>query len=218
MPEALPAVTVPALRTIGLSLARPSSVVSGRGCSSLSTVTGPALPPGTSTGDDLLGEIARRHRLAGALLRAQREGVLVGARDLVLLGHVLAGLRHRVDAVLRLHQRIDEAPAERGVMDFGAALERLLRLAHDQRRARHRFDAAGDGKLGLAAADGARGIADGVEAGGAQPVDGQAGNASRGCPPAAAPCARRCGCPRRPGWRSRTRPRRAPTSRLWGCA
>ena len=44
-PDALPAVTVPGLRTIGFSFARPSNVVSGRGCSSLSTTTGPALPP-----------------------------------------------------------------------------------------------------------------------------------------------------------------------------
>ena len=35
--------------TIGFSLVRPSSVVSGRGCSSLSTMMGPALPPGTDT-------------------------------------------------------------------------------------------------------------------------------------------------------------------------
>ena len=46
-PDALPAVTVPGLRTIGLNFARPSSVVSGRGCSSFSTLTGPAFPPGT---------------------------------------------------------------------------------------------------------------------------------------------------------------------------
>jgi len=49
-PEALPAVTVPGLRTIGFSFESPSSVVSGRGCSSLSTLMGPALPPGTDTG------------------------------------------------------------------------------------------------------------------------------------------------------------------------
>ena len=49
-PDALPAVTVPGLRTIGFNFVRPSSVVSGRGCSSLSTMTGPALPPGTDTG------------------------------------------------------------------------------------------------------------------------------------------------------------------------
>ncbi len=49
-PDALPAVTVPGLRANGLSLASPSSVVSGRGCSSFATTTGPARPPGTSTG------------------------------------------------------------------------------------------------------------------------------------------------------------------------
>jgi len=127
--------------------------------------------------DDLFGEISRRHRLAGALLRAQRERVLVRARDLVFLGHVLAGLRHGVDAVLRLDHGIDEAPAQRGVVNFGAAREGLLRLAHDQRGARHRFDAAGDGEFRFAAANGARGIADGVEAGGAQPIEGDAGDA-----------------------------------------
>jgi hypothetical protein len=41
---------------------------------------------------------------ARALLRADRHRVLVGARHLEFLGDVLAGLRHRIDAVLRLHQ------------------------------------------------------------------------------------------------------------------
>src|SRR6185437_8296038 len=50
MPEALPAVMVPGLRTIGLSFAKSSSVVPGRRCSSLSTAIGPALPPGDCTG------------------------------------------------------------------------------------------------------------------------------------------------------------------------
>ena len=136
----------------------------------------PALAAGNFDRDDLLGEIARRHRLARALLRAHRKSILVGARDLIFLGDVLAGLGHGVDAVLRLEQRIDEAPAERGVVDIGAALERLLRLAHDQRRAGHRFDAAGDGELGLAAANGARSVTDGIEAGSAEPVDGDAGH------------------------------------------
>ena len=164
-PEALPAVTVPGLRTNGLSLASPSSVVSGRGCSSFSTVTGPPLPPGTSTGDDLLGEIARCHRLARALLRAQREGILVGARDLIFLGDVLAGLRpwnrRRIAAFI---SGLMKRQPMRGVVDLGAALERLLRLGHDERRARHRLDAAGDGEIDLARADGARGGTDRVEA------------------------------------------------------
>ena len=48
-PEALPAVTVPGVRKGVLSLARPSSVVSGRGCSSTSTTVSP-LRPGMVTG------------------------------------------------------------------------------------------------------------------------------------------------------------------------
>ncbi len=53
---------------------------------------------------DLLGEITRGDGRTGALLRADRERILIGARNLEFLGDVLAGLRHRVDAVLRLHQ------------------------------------------------------------------------------------------------------------------
>ena len=117
--------------------------------------------------------------LGGALLRAQRKRVLILARHLEFLGDVLAGLGHGVDAVLRLHQRIDEAPAERGIVNFGRARKRLAGLAHDERRPRHRFDAARDGELHLAGADRARRIADGVEARRAQPVDGDAGNAVR---------------------------------------
>ena len=125
---------------------------------------------------DLLGEITGGAGARGALLRAQCERVLVGARDLILLRHVLGGLRHRVHAVLPLDQRVDEAPAERGVANFGTALERLLRLGHHERRARHRFDAAGNGEIDLAAFDGARGVADRIETGGAEPIYCEAGN------------------------------------------
>src|SRR5664279_430900 len=93
---------------------------------------------------DFLGEIARCDRCSSALLRADRERVLIGARNLELLGDVLAGFRHRIDAVLRLHQRIDEAPADGGVVNFGRTRKRFRRLAHHERRPRHRFDAAGD--------------------------------------------------------------------------
>src|SRR5215831_16473144 len=50
--------------------------------------------------DDLPGEISRGNCLAGALLRTQRKSILVGAADLKFLGHVLAGFRHGIDAVL----------------------------------------------------------------------------------------------------------------------
>ena len=129
--------------------------------------------------DDLLGEIAGGGGARGALLRAQRERILVLARHLIFLGDVLAGLGHRIDAVARLHRRIDEAPAERGVVGLDRARKRLARLAGDERRPRHRLDPAGDGEIHLAGADGARRIADGVEARGAQPVDGEAGDRLR---------------------------------------
>ena len=157
-------------------------------------------------------------RLAGALLRAQRKGVLVGARHLVFLGDVLAGLRHRIDAVLLLHQRIDEAPADawcrrsrRARWNASCALPMTsgARVIDSTPPAIDEVDLAG--------ADRAGGIADRIEAGGAQPVDGDARHASPAVRRAAAPCGRRCGCPRRPGWRSRRSPRRAPPSRRFGC-
>ena len=49
-PEALPAVTVPFFRNAGLSLAKPSNVVSGRGCSSVATSNGSPLRCGICTG------------------------------------------------------------------------------------------------------------------------------------------------------------------------
>ena len=49
-PEELPAVTVPGVRNGVFSFDSASSVVSLRGCSSRSTMTGPVLPPGVSTG------------------------------------------------------------------------------------------------------------------------------------------------------------------------
>ncbi len=58
-PEALPAVTVPSARTIGFSFASASSVVSARGCSSLSTTTGSPRSAGHRHRHDLLREAAR---------------------------------------------------------------------------------------------------------------------------------------------------------------
>jgi hypothetical protein len=129
--------------------------------------------------NDLFGEIAGRRGFAGALLRAEREGVLIRARDLEFLGDVLAGFRHRIDAVLRLEHRIDETPADRGVVDFRRARKRLAGLGHDERRPCHRFDAAGNGEFHVAGADRPRRVADRVQPRGAQPVDGDAGDRVR---------------------------------------
>ena len=130
-------------------------------------------------GDDLLGEIAALLRRLRPHLAAPGEGVLVRPRDLELLGDVLRRLRHGIDAVLRLHQRIDETPADGGVVHLDRTLERLGALRQHERRARHRLDAAGDDEVLLARTDRARGRADGVEPGTAEPVDGGAGDAVR---------------------------------------
>ena len=140
---------------------------------------GLALAAGNFDRDDFLGEVTGGDRLAGALLRADGKGVLIGARYLEIRRHVLAGLRHGVDAVLLLHQRVDEAPADGGVEDFGMAREGFLRLALHEGRPRHRFDATGNGKFHFAGTDGAGGGADRLQARGAEPVQGDAGNALR---------------------------------------
>ena len=180
-PDALPAVIVPGLRTNGLSLASASSVVSGRGCSSLSTVDRPGLAARHLDRHDLLGEDSpTRMRLAGALLRAEREGVLVVARDLVVLGDVLAGLRHRIDAVLLLHQRIDEAPADGGVLDLGRCAENASGALPMTNGARVIDSTPPAMAKSISPARIARAaVADRVEAGRAQPVDGDAGHAIR---------------------------------------
>ena len=60
--------------------------------------------PGTSTAHDLVARNVRRPgRAAQRCCAAQRQCVLIGARDAVALGDVLAGLAHRVGAVALLH-------------------------------------------------------------------------------------------------------------------
>ncbi len=97
-PEALPAVTVPSARTIGFSLAE--RLEAGR-ARMLVPVDDDriALALRDLDRDDLRREAAVGLRGRGLLLAAQREGVLVRAADLELLGDILAGARHGVVAV-----------------------------------------------------------------------------------------------------------------------
>ena len=215
-PEALPAVTVPSLRNGVGSLASCSSVVSARGCSSLSTTTGSPFRCGIVTGTISCASRPLACAAAAFCWLRSAKASWSSRRDVEVLGHVLAGLRHGIDAVLLLHQRIDEAPADGGVVDLGIAREGRLGLRHHEGRARHGFDAAGDHQLGLAGLDGAGGGDDRIHARAAQAVDGGARHRSWAGRPAAAPCARRCGCPRPPGWRSRRSRRRPPPSRASG--
>ena len=126
--------------------------------------------------DNFLVERPLRLGRRSALLRAQRERVLVGARDLMLVGDVLGRLRHRIDAIELFHHRIDEAPADGGVENLRRSLKRRLSLAHDEGRAGHRFRAAGDCELDLARLDPPRRGGDRFHSRGAEAVDGRAGN------------------------------------------
>ena len=91
----------------------------------------------------------------------------------------LSGLGHRIDAIAFFHLRVDEPPSDGRVEDFGRALERGLRLTHDQRRAGHRFRAARNGEIDLARLDRARRRGDRVHARGAEAIDCHAGNRVR---------------------------------------
>ncbi len=192
IPDALPAVTVPPARNAGFSDASFSSVVSGRGCSSRTTS-----PTGTSSSSKRPASAAAAQRCCDC----ERERVLLLARDAPAVGDVLAGLAHRLEREELRQLRVDEAPAERRVVERAvAARERRLRLRHDERRAasstRRRPRRRGRRRRATTAwqADD-----DGCEAGGAEPVHGHARDASRAARRAARPSARRCGCPRRPG-------------------
>src|SRR5262249_29409742 len=121
-------------------------------------------------GADFFSEVSRSDCLAGSLLGARRKNILVRAWNLEFAADVLTGLGHRVDAVLLLHQRIDEAPADGRVVDFCRTGESFLRLALHEGRSRHRFNAAGNGKFDLAGTDCARGGPDRIKSGGTKPV------------------------------------------------
>ncbi|KAF1051747.1 MAG: hypothetical protein GAK41_01241 [Burkholderia gladioli] len=128
---------------------------------------------------DFLRQRAVLLRARRLLLAAQRERILIGAADPVIVRDVLDRLRHRIDAVQLLNQRIDKAPADRRIVDLGLTRERAGGLAHHERRAAHAFHAAGDHQPGFARLDRARGDADRVHAGTAQAVDRRIGHAFR---------------------------------------
>src|SRR4051812_35268201 len=104
---------------------------------------------------ELVVEAAGLGRGGPALLRAERERVLLLARDRPALGDVLACLAHRLEREERLHPRVREAPTERAVPERTVpALEALLRLARDERRTGHRLDTPRDEEVAVAGHDG----------------------------------------------------------------
>ncbi len=75
--------------------------------------------------------------------------------------------------------RIGKARADGGIEQLGVAAIGAFGLGHDEGRAAHAFDAAGDEEIALAAGRGARGVEHRGEAAAAQPVDGHAAGLDR---------------------------------------
>ncbi len=110
----------------------------------------------------------------GLDLAAQGHLVLVVAVDLVVGGDILRGFRHGIHAIAFFHQLVDEAPANGGVVQCVGAAEGTVRLGHHKGGAAHAFSPAGNHERGFAGLDGARGRAQGIQAGAAEAVDGGA--------------------------------------------
>ena len=180
-PDELPAVTepLPSVRNAGLQLREHLERRVGADELVLSKRFGSPFFCGMSIGAISSAKRPVVARRRGLLLRPHRERVLIVAGHPVLLGHVLRRLSHRVGAVLLAHLRIDEAPAEARVEQLDVARERLARLRHHVRRARHALDAAGDVEVALAELHRARRVRDGAHARCAEAIDRLAGHAHR---------------------------------------
>src|SRR5918996_700723 len=104
----------------------------------------------------------------------------LGSTPATALGHVLAGLAHRLEREHLFHARVGEPPTERRVPDdLVPARKGVLGLPNDERRPAHRLDPAGDEELAVSRADGMAGGDDGRETGGTETVDRHAGDLLR---------------------------------------
>ena len=107
-------------------------------------------------------------------MRGQRHAILRLTLDAVVGGHVFGGFGHGVHAVLRLHQLVHKAPADRRVIDRVIARVSALGFGHDEGRTTHAFDATSNHESGLATLDGTRRGTQRVQARTAKAVDGGA--------------------------------------------
>ena len=124
---------------------------------------------------ELIGEAAGFLRIRPTPLGAPGERVLFLPRHIPALRHVFARLTHRRPRVVRLVERVDEAPAERRVVERAvAARERRLRLRRHEWRARHRLDTARDEEVAVTGDHGMTGPDDRRQPGCAETVDGDA--------------------------------------------
>ena len=126
--------------------------------------------------DDFFCKEAGGLSFGSSLLAAERECILIFARNLKLFRDVFAGFRHGVDAVLFFQEWINESPADGGVVNFRRALKRRFSFGHHERSAGHRFDAACDGEINFTGCDGPCGSSHGIYPRGTQTIDSRAGN------------------------------------------
>src|SRR6476661_8182000 len=84
---------------------------------------------------DLFGQPTFRPCARSALLAAQCICVLAVACNALLASKVVRGLRHRIDAIARLHHWIDAAPSKSAVLQFLLATESRFGLRHHKWRA-----------------------------------------------------------------------------------
>src|SRR6266536_2823933 len=80
----------------------------------------------------LLSQAALRVR--SALLAAPGVCVLARARNVKLARKIVRGLRHRIDAIARLHHRVNATPSERTVLQLLLATKSNIRLGDDEWR------------------------------------------------------------------------------------
>ncbi len=167
-PEALPAVTEPALSKAGRRPASASALVFLLMNSSAAKTIGSPFFCGDRERHDLVLEAAGFLRRGGLLLRSQRERVLLLAADVVLLGHVLGRDAHVV-LVVDVPQAVDDHRVDHLPVAHALA---VARAEQHVRRQAHVLLAAGDDDLVVAVADRLGGEHHRLQAGAADRVDG----------------------------------------------
>ena len=132
------------------------------------------LPPFLSHrhGNDLVRQIAcllGGHRFE---LARQRHAVLCLALDPKFNRHVFRCLRHAVHAILGLHERIDEPPANGGVIHGVLPPKRSFHFGHHKGCAAHAFHATRNHQPGLPGHDRTGGRTHRIQPRATQPVQG----------------------------------------------
>ena len=142
---------------------------------------------------------ARRPPAGGS---AARSASCSSRRDRVLAGDVLGGLADGSSVCARACCGLTSRQPSAVSTSSCVPGQRLVGLGQHERRPAHRLDAAGDGDVAVAEREvaAARSIASRPEPHSRLTVAPGTRSAARRAAP---PSGRRCGCPRRPGWRRR---------------